>query len=93
MCSPPAARSVTARRALTPSPRAGTGLTGHGDQTAEAADNAAMRRPRHRVKPARSEPTYLLVSPDKEYTATQPGEPWETYYAQRILGHFSPPGR
>jgi hypothetical protein len=39
-----------------------------------------------------SELTYLLVSLDKEYTAGQPGEPWEAYYAQRIVGHFSPAG-
>jgi hypothetical protein len=41
------------------------------------------------TKPVRSELTYLLVSLDKDYTASQPGEPWETYYAQRILAHFS----
>ena len=41
------------------------------------------------VKPVRSELTYLLVSLDKDYTASQPGEPWETYYAQRIFDHFS----
>jgi len=45
------------------------------------------------VKPVRSELTYLLVSLDKHYTADQPGEPWEDYYAQRIPGHFRPPGR
>jgi hypothetical protein len=45
------------------------------------------------VKPVRSELIWLLVSLDKEYTASQPGDPWETYYAQRILGHFSPQGR
>jgi hypothetical protein len=45
------------------------------------------------VKPVRSELTYLLVSLNKEYTAGQAGEPWEAYYAQRILAHFSPPGR
>ena len=44
------------------------------------------------VKPVRSELAYLLVSLDKEYTAGQPGEPWEAYYAQRVLRHFSPPG-
>jgi len=43
------------------------------------------------AKPVRSELTYLLVNVDKEYTAGQPGQPWEAYYAQRILGHFSPP--
>ena len=45
------------------------------------------------VKPVRSELTYLLVSLDKEHTATNPDEPWETYYAQGILRHFSPQGR
>jgi hypothetical protein len=40
----------------------------------------------------RSELIYLLVSLDMEYTAAQPGEPWETYYAQRITGHFSQAG-
>jgi hypothetical protein len=44
------------------------------------------------VNPVRSELVYLLVSLDKEYTAAQQEEPWETYYAQRILSHFSPPG-
>ena len=41
------------------------------------------------TKPVRSELTYLLVSLDKDYTAGQPGEPWETYYAQPMLAHFS----
>ncbi len=44
------------------------------------------------VKPVRSELIYLLVSLDKEYTATGPAEPWEPYYAQKILGYFSRPG-
>jgi hypothetical protein len=39
-------------------------------------------------KPVRSELTYLLVSLDKEYTAKHPGQPWEAYYAERILDHF-----
>jgi hypothetical protein len=43
-------------------------------------------------KPVRSELTYLLVSLDKQYTAEAPGEPWEAYYAGRILRHFRPPG-
>ena len=29
---------------------------------------------------------------DKQYTAEAPGEPWETYYARQILGHFRPSG-
>jgi hypothetical protein len=45
------------------------------------------------VKPVRSELTYLLVSLDKEYAADQPGEPWEAFYAQRILAHFRMRGR
>jgi hypothetical protein len=40
------------------------------------------------AKPVRSELTYLLVNLDKEYTASQQGEPWEAYYARRILAHF-----
>jgi hypothetical protein len=43
------------------------------------------------AKPVRSELTYLLVSLDKEYTAAGSAGPWETYYAQRILEHFSQP--
>jgi hypothetical protein len=45
------------------------------------------------TKPVRSELTYLLVSLDKEYSASQPGPPWEDFYAQQILSHFSSPGR
>jgi hypothetical protein len=44
------------------------------------------------VKPVRSELVCLLVSLDKEYTAGQLDEPWEAYYAERILGHFTTPG-
>ena len=43
-------------------------------------------------KPVRSELIYLLVSLDKQYTEQAPGEPWETYYAGRILRHFLPSG-
>jgi hypothetical protein len=43
------------------------------------------------VKPIRSELTYLLVCLDNQYTAEQRAEPWESYYAQRILDHFHPP--
>jgi hypothetical protein len=42
------------------------------------------------LKPIRSELTYLLVSLDKHYTAEHPAEPWEDYYAQRIVDHFQP---
>ena len=41
-----------------------------------------------KTKPVRSELTYLLVSLDKEYTASDPAQSWEDFYAQRIVGHF-----
>ena len=34
----------------------------------------------------------MLVSLDKQYTADDPGEPWEHFYALRIADHFSAPG-
>ena len=40
-------------------------------------------------RPVRSELVYLLVSLDKEYTASNPGEPWPQYYAARLLEHFA----
>jgi hypothetical protein len=40
--------------------------------------------------PVRSELIYLLVDLDKLYTAEDPGEPWESYYARRIFDHFHP---
>jgi hypothetical protein len=44
------------------------------------------------AKPVRSEVTYLLVSLNKEYASAKPGDPWEAYYAQRILDHFGHSG-
>ena len=44
-------------------------------------------------RPVRSELIYLLVSLDKDYTASQPGEPWDTYYAHGIFDHFHSPER
>ena len=41
------------------------------------------------VKPVRSELIYLLVSLDKQYSAASQDEPWESYYAQRIVSHFA----
>jgi hypothetical protein len=40
----------------------------------------------------RSELTYLLVTLDKDSVASRPAEPWEAYYAQRIVDHFSSSG-
>ena len=42
------------------------------------------------AKPVPSELVYLLVSLDKQYTAEQPGEPWEAFYARHIIEHFEP---
>ena len=36
----------------------------------------------------RSELVYMLVKLDKEYVADQPSEPWEDYYAARLVDHF-----
>src|SRR5205085_10795675 len=43
-------------------------------------------------RPVRSELIYLLVSLDRQFTAEATGEPWETYYARRILRHFQQSG-
>ena len=40
------------------------------------------------ARPVRSELIYLLVGLDKQYTAENPAEPWEMYYARRIAGPF-----
>jgi hypothetical protein len=40
------------------------------------------------TKPVRSELIWLLVSLDKEYAAKGPEEPWQSYYARRIIDHF-----
>ncbi len=39
--------------------------------------------------PVRSELVYLLVGLDKEYTAGSPAEPWEPFYARRLVEHLS----
>jgi hypothetical protein len=41
------------------------------------------------VKPVRSEVTFLLVGLDQEYTRTRPSEPWDDFYAARLMKHFS----
>lgn len=41
------------------------------------------------AKPVRSELVYLLVRLDKDYTAHNPNEPWEPYYARQIIEHFA----
>jgi hypothetical protein len=39
--------------------------------------------------PVRSELIYLLVGLDKEYVRSQPDEPWESFYAARLVDHYS----
>jgi len=46
-----------------------------------------------RTKPVRSDLVCALVGLDREYTATSPPEPWEAFYAPRLLEHFSPAAR
>jgi hypothetical protein len=42
------------------------------------------------TKPVRSELVYLLVGLDKDYTNGRQDQPWEGYYAGRIVSHFRP---
>jgi hypothetical protein len=44
------------------------------------------------TRPVRSELTYLLVALDKEYSSAGSDEPWERYYASRVIEHFTPAG-
>ena len=39
-------------------------------------------------RPVRSELTYMLVKLDEDYTAQAPEEPWEDWYASRLIEHF-----
>ena len=42
------------------------------------------------TKPVRSELIYMLVSLDKQYTAEDPDESWERFYARQLVDHFRP---
>ena len=39
--------------------------------------------------PVRSELVWVLVGLDKDYTAEQPGERWEDWYATEVVRHFA----
>lgn len=39
-------------------------------------------------RPVRSELTHVLVALDKEYTHAAPDQPWEQYYAERLVSEF-----
>jgi hypothetical protein len=41
------------------------------------------------VKPVRSELVYMLVQLDKDFTAENPDEKFEDYYARRLVERFS----
>ena len=36
-------------------------------------------------RPVRSELTHYLVALDKDYVSNEPSQPWEEYYAQRLI--------
>jgi hypothetical protein len=40
------------------------------------------------VAPVRSELTWMLVQLGKDYEAQSPPEPWENWYAERLVQHF-----
>ena len=40
-------------------------------------------------RPVRSELTHHLVALDQEYAAAQPAQPWEEFYAQRLIQLFA----
>jgi hypothetical protein len=40
-------------------------------------------------KPVRSELTHHLVALDREYVSTGPAQPWEEFYAERLMQVFS----
>ena len=39
--------------------------------------------------PVRSHLVHALVQLDRDYTAEEPGEPWEGYYARALLERFA----
>ena len=45
------------------------------------------------TRPVRSELVFALVGLDRDFTASNPPEPWEAFYARRLLEHFGQAGR
>src|SRR2546429_9580796 len=43
-----------------------------------------------KTTPVRSELIYLLVELDREYNSSKPNDPWEHFYARRLLEHYLP---
>lgn len=46
-----------------------------------------------KTTPVRSELVYALVKLDKDFAASAPSEPWESFYARALLDHFGEPAR
>ncbi|MGH3127230.1 MAG: hypothetical protein ACRDPX_04855 [Gaiellaceae bacterium] len=40
------------------------------------------------ARPVRSHLVYALVKLDRDYAAASPGEPWEGWYAERLVAEF-----
>lgn len=40
-------------------------------------------------RPVRSELTYYLVTLDRDYTDAKPDQPWEQFYAERLVEIFA----
>jgi hypothetical protein len=40
--------------------------------------------------PVRSQLVYMLVTLDREFSDAKPDEPWERFYARRLIEHFQP---
>jgi len=43
--------------------------------------------------PVRSELIYALVKLDKDFSASSPSEPWQSFYARALMDHFAEPAR
>jgi hypothetical protein len=41
------------------------------------------------VRPVPSELTWMLVQLDRDYSERKPDEPWESWYASRLVAHFA----
>jgi hypothetical protein len=41
------------------------------------------------ARPVRSELTWMLVQLDKDYGAQSVSQPWEAWYAERLVAHFA----
>lgn len=39
--------------------------------------------------PVRSDLVHLLVDLDRQYTSARPDEPWESWYADRVVAHLA----